>query len=64
MAGQTGEPAGEVRPAHDPKCYLCAGNDRAGGEKNPVYTGTYVFTNDFAAMAPTERVRRLVAGAF
>ena len=38
------------RPAHDPACYLCAGNTRANGEKNPAYTSTYVFTNDFAAL--------------
>jgi UDPglucose--hexose-1-phosphate uridylyltransferase len=24
-------------PSHDPQCYLCSGNARAGGEKNPVY---------------------------
>jgi len=44
---------GKARPAHDSQCYLCSGNTRAGGEKNPVYTGTYVFTNDYAAMVPT-----------
>src|ERR1700744_4941732 len=38
------------RPAHDPGCYLCAGNTRANGEQNPAYTTTYVFTNDFAAL--------------
>jgi UDPglucose--hexose-1-phosphate uridylyltransferase len=38
--------------AHDPQCYLCPGNTRVGGEKNPVYTTTYVFTNDFAALMP------------
>lgn len=37
------------RPAHDPTCYLCAGNLRANGERNPHYSGTYAFTNDFAA---------------
>jgi UDPglucose--hexose-1-phosphate uridylyltransferase len=26
-----------VRPPYDPQCYLCSGNTRAGGEKNPVY---------------------------
>ncbi|MFC0252210.1 UDP-glucose--hexose-1-phosphate uridylyltransferase [Massilia consociata] len=41
-----------VRPAHDPGCYLCAGNLRVNGERNPPYEGTYVFTNDFAAVAP------------
>jgi UDPglucose--hexose-1-phosphate uridylyltransferase len=42
----------DSRPAHDPGCYLCAGNIRAGGERNPDYAGTYVFDNDFAALKP------------
>lgn len=41
--------AGAGRPAYDPKCYLCPGNVRANGEKNPAYDSTFVFTNDFAA---------------
>lgn len=44
----------ERRPAHDPSCYLCAGNVRANGERNPAYTGTFVFDNDFAALVPLE----------
>ncbi|RBP06489.1 UTP-hexose-1-phosphate uridylyltransferase /UDP-glucose-hexose-1-phosphate uridylyltransferase [Roseiarcus fermentans] len=46
-------------PAHDPDCYLCAGNLRANGAKNPDYRHTFVFDNDFAALsadAPGERV--------
>lgn len=39
-----------VPPSHDPACYLCPGNTRVTGDKNPNYTGTYVFTNDFAAL--------------
>lgn len=39
-----------AKPAYDPECYLCPGNTRVNGEKNPDYTGTYVFTNDFAAL--------------
>jgi UDPglucose--hexose-1-phosphate uridylyltransferase len=39
-------------PAHDPDCYLCAGNTRVNGVVNPNYTGTYVFDNDFAALMP------------
>jgi UDPglucose--hexose-1-phosphate uridylyltransferase len=39
-------------PAHDPHCYLCAGNERMGGAKNPDYRTTFVFTNDFAALMP------------
>jgi len=38
------------RLAYDPNCYLCPGNERAGGAKNPEYTGTYSFQNDFAAL--------------
>lgn len=40
------------RPAHDPKCYLCPGNQRAGHAVNPAYTSTFVFPNDFAAILP------------
>jgi len=41
-----------ARPAYDPGCYLCAGNARVTGERNPPYRGTYVFTNDYAALMP------------
>lgn len=40
------------RPAYDPECYLCPGNVRANGERNPKYDSTYVFTNDFPALLP------------
>jgi UDPglucose--hexose-1-phosphate uridylyltransferase len=40
----------ENRPVYDPQCYLCPGNERAGGERNPQYTSTFAFTNDFAAL--------------
>jgi UDPglucose--hexose-1-phosphate uridylyltransferase len=50
--GKQESAAGTARPTHDPHCYLCAGNTRAGGEKNPDYPGTYVFPNDFAALLP------------
>lgn len=39
-------------PAYDPGCYLCPGNHRAAGARNPDYSTTYVFTNDFAALMP------------
>jgi UDPglucose--hexose-1-phosphate uridylyltransferase len=45
-------PAVEFRPRYDPSCYLCPGNVRANGEQNPAYAGTFVFTNDFAALRP------------
>jgi UDPglucose--hexose-1-phosphate uridylyltransferase len=42
-------PASE-RPQYDPTCYLCPGNQRAGGVRNPQYDSTFVFENDFAAL--------------
>ena len=43
----------QARPAaYDPDCYLCPGNERSGGERNPEYESTFVFTNDFAALRP------------
>jgi UDPglucose--hexose-1-phosphate uridylyltransferase len=50
--GQFEASAPETRPAYDPQCYLCPGNARAGEARNPQYTGTFVFTNDFAALLP------------
>lgn len=41
-----------ANPPHDPDCYLCPGNSRAGGQVNPDYKSTFVFTNDFAALLP------------
>ena len=48
--GQQETPDRSVRPPHDADCYLCAGNKRVTGETNPDYRGTFVFTNDFAAL--------------
>src|SRR5690242_16037610 len=50
--GKVERPPLDIRPSHDPTCYLCAGNMRASGEQNPNYENTYVFTNDFAALLP------------
>jgi len=51
--GQVEKTLPASRPAHDPACYLCPGNKRAGGAaQNPDYESTFVFTNDFAALLP------------
>ena len=50
--GSLETPPGESPPEYDPACYLCPGNDRANGERNPSYEHTFVFTNDFAALRP------------
>lgn len=36
--GQVEKHAVHQLPAYDPTCYLCLGNERAGGVHNPVYT--------------------------
>jgi UDPglucose--hexose-1-phosphate uridylyltransferase len=42
----------DEQPSYDPDCYLCPGNERAGGKQNPSYHRTFVFENDFAALLP------------
>lgn len=50
--GQVEKPVTEALPRYDPGCYLCPGNERAGGVKNPEYDGTFLFQNDFSALLP------------
>jgi UDPglucose--hexose-1-phosphate uridylyltransferase len=50
--GQVERPPQPALVEYDPKCYLCPGNERAGGVRNPNYTSTFVFDNDFAALQP------------
>lgn len=48
--GQHEAPSKNDAPEYDEKCYLCPGNTRASGSSNLVYSNTYIFTNDFAAI--------------
>jgi UDPglucose--hexose-1-phosphate uridylyltransferase len=48
--GQQDAPDRSARAAHDPECYLCPGNPRVTGARNPDYAGPFVFANDFAAV--------------
>lgn len=50
--GQVEELASTELPPYDPDCYLCPGNERAGGLRTPPYEGTYVFDNDYPALLP------------
>ncbi len=50
--GQVEKTVEPVRVPYDPACYLCPGNVRHGGVRNPPYTETFVFENDFAALRP------------
>jgi UDPglucose--hexose-1-phosphate uridylyltransferase len=50
--GKVDKPAPVTNLEYDPECYLCPGNARAEGVRNPAYTGTFVFDNDYPAMLP------------
>ncbi len=60
--GQVEDAADEKRPAYDPSCYLCPGNLRANGERNPSYARTFAFDNDFPALLPGSDARHLDEG--
>jgi UDPglucose--hexose-1-phosphate uridylyltransferase len=48
--GQVEKAPQDNRPQYDPQCYLCPGNERAGGFKNPNYKENFVFVNDFSSL--------------
>jgi UDPglucose--hexose-1-phosphate uridylyltransferase len=56
--GQVETGGGKKRSAYDPACYLCPGNARAGGVRNPNYASTFVFENDYAALKASTPVER------
>src|SRR5215472_11482142 len=48
--GERSQPATATALQYGPACYLCPGNERAGGARNPHYTSQYVFVNDYPAL--------------
>jgi UDPglucose--hexose-1-phosphate uridylyltransferase len=48
--GQVEKLPPQVQPKYDPTCYMCPGNTRATGARNPDYTSTFVFDNDYASL--------------
>jgi UDPglucose--hexose-1-phosphate uridylyltransferase len=50
--GQVAKPAASPQIEYDPECYLCPGNARSQGLRNPAYRTTFVFDNDFPALLP------------
>ncbi len=50
--GEVNAASGFAALHYDPQCYLCPGNERAGGKQTPVYEHVYVFDNDYAALLP------------
>jgi UDPglucose--hexose-1-phosphate uridylyltransferase len=52
--GQIEKAPEENLPPYDAGCYLCPRNERAGGKRNPDYSSTFVFDNDFSSLLPDE----------
>lgn len=50
--GQVEEEPDGAQPPYDPDCYLCPGNARSGGARNPSYGDTFAFDNDFPGVLP------------
>lgn len=44
------EAGAALPPSYDSGCYLCPGNGRANGVRNPDYESVFVFDNDFPAL--------------
>lgn len=57
--GEVAKPQTATEPRYDPNCYLCPGNARVGGVRNPQYESAFVFENDFAALKPQTSHDRL-----
>lgn len=51
-SGGTVGRAQESAPDYVADCYLCPGNLRVSGARNPVYTSTFVFDNDLPCVGP------------
>jgi UDPglucose--hexose-1-phosphate uridylyltransferase len=50
--GEVGQKSAPSAVTYDEQCYLCPGNQRAGGASNPAYEGIFSFVNDYAALLP------------
>jgi UDPglucose--hexose-1-phosphate uridylyltransferase len=50
--GEMEKTSAPAAPVYDPHCYLCPGNERARGVRNPPYTSIFFFDNDFPALLP------------
>jgi UDPglucose--hexose-1-phosphate uridylyltransferase len=57
--GEVGQKSAPSAVSYDPQCYLCPGNQRAGGAVNPIYDGIFSFVNDYAALLPDSAATEL-----
>lgn len=54
--GYTENVINEKEVEYKDNCYLCPGNYRANGNKNPLYKSTFVFDNDFSALLMNDKI--------
>jgi len=50
--GERKDEAARALPSYVDDCYLCPGNVRVSGARNPSYDGVFVFDNDHPCVAP------------
>ncbi len=50
--GEVAQKSVPTGAAYDSQCYLCPGNTRAGGARNPAYENVFTFVNDYSALLP------------
>jgi UDPglucose--hexose-1-phosphate uridylyltransferase len=62
--GQVEKTPALILPEYDSECYLCPGNSRVGGVRNPVYDSTFVFDNDFPALLPPDDTQPATSDLF
>jgi UDPglucose--hexose-1-phosphate uridylyltransferase len=60
--GQSDPPTQDNTLEYDPECYMCPGNERASGERNPRYDGVFLFDNDYPALT-LEDTQRLASSS-
>src|SRR5262245_60768307 len=48
--GEVAHPVTSLSPIYSPDCYLCPGNERVNGSRNPNYAATFVFDNDIPTL--------------
>lgn len=60
--GKTEKTTTDKRLQYDPYCYLCPGNTRSSGEKNPDYKEPFSFVNDFPALTQDGKPTKISNG--
>jgi len=63
-SGEQVRPREAPVPPYVPDCYLCPGNARVSGARNPPYSGVFVFDNDHPCVGPAAPDRARPADPF